>query len=208
MKIEQAAVTMNASHNFSSESEVSFSSQSSFRTIFDSVSHAGATSAGGARQAQLLLMLQDLIARMLESITGKKTAQITDLRQLLATDAIDTTAPDWQAQALAATRGPADGVLEAIGDVALAAPLLKLIKPGGFACAYGAPEDGKAYPPGWTTASVEEHRAYAWVADLLLRGWVRPEWFVTHTWPLSEAVQAFDCVRQGGVIKGIIVLGT
>ena len=28
--------------------------------------------------------------------------------------------------------------------------------------------------PGWTTASVEEHRAYAWVADLLLRGWVRP----------------------------------
>ena len=109
-------------------------------------------------------------------------------------------------EALAAARGPADGVIEAIGDVALAGPLLKLIKPGGFASAYGAPEDGKAYPPGWTTASVEEHRAYAWVADLLLRGWVRPEWFVTHTWPFSEARQAFERVREGGVIKGLILM--
>lgn len=86
MKIEQSAVTMNASHNFSSESEVRFSSESSFRTIFDSVSQAGETPTGGDRQAQLLLMLEDLIARMLEFISGNKTTQITDLREVLATD--------------------------------------------------------------------------------------------------------------------------
>ena len=137
---------------------------------------------------------------------GRRTERLAAARALGADAAIDTTAPDWQAQALAAARGPADGVIEAIGDVALAGPLLKLIKPGGFASAYGAPEDGKAYPPGWTTASVEEHRAYAWVADLLLRGWVRPEWFVTHTWPFSEARQAFERVREGGVIKGLILM--
>ena len=87
MKIEQSAVTMNASHNFSSESEVTFRSESSFRTIFDSVSQAGETSTDGDRQAQLLLMLEDLIARMLEFISGNKTSQITDLREVLATDA-------------------------------------------------------------------------------------------------------------------------
>jgi len=86
MKIEQSAVTMSASHNFSSESEVRFSSESSFRTIFDSVSQAGETSTGGDRQAQLLFMLEDLIARMLEFISGNKTSQITDLREVLATD--------------------------------------------------------------------------------------------------------------------------
>ena len=93
MKIEQAAVTMNASHNFSSETEISFSSRSSFRTIFDSLSQAGVTSADEDRQAQLLLLLQDLIARMLDYISGDKTTQITDLRQVLATDAADTAAP-------------------------------------------------------------------------------------------------------------------
>lgn len=86
MKIEQSAVTMNASHNFSSENEVSFRSENSFRTIFDTVSQAGGTPADGDRQAQLLLMLEDLIARMLEFISGDKKSRITDLREVLATD--------------------------------------------------------------------------------------------------------------------------
>lgn len=86
MKIEQSAVTMNASHNLSTENEVRFHSESSFRTIFDSVSQVGETSADGDRQAQLLLMLQDLIARMLEFISGNRTTRVTDLREVLATD--------------------------------------------------------------------------------------------------------------------------
>ena len=93
MKIEQAAVTMNASHNFSSETEISFSSRSSFRTIFDSLSQTGATSADDDRQAQLRLLLESLIARMLEFISGNKASRITDLREVLATDSAAVAGP-------------------------------------------------------------------------------------------------------------------
>lgn len=93
MKIEQSAVTMNASHHFSSETELSFSSRSSFRTIFDSVSQAGATPADDDRQAQLRLLLESLMARMLEFISGNKTSQITDLREVLATDSAGLAGP-------------------------------------------------------------------------------------------------------------------
>lgn len=93
MKIEQSAVTMNASHNFSSETELSFSSRSSFRTIFDSLSQTGATSADDDRQAQLRLLLESLIARMLEFISGNKASRITDLREVLATDSAAVAGP-------------------------------------------------------------------------------------------------------------------
>jgi len=98
MKIEQSAVTMNAGHNFSSESEVRFSSESSFRTIYDSVSQVAETSTDGEkdRQAKLLLMLEDLIARMLEFISGNKKSRITDLREVLAS--ADTAVTDQSAQ--------------------------------------------------------------------------------------------------------------
>lgn len=97
-----------------------------------------------------------------------------------------------------------DGVIEAVGDVALAARLSTLAKPGAFLCAYGAPANGAAYPAGWTSAEVEEHKSYAWVADLLARGWIKPEWFVSHTWPLDEAVSAFAQVKAGEVTKGFV----
>lgn len=38
MKIEQSAVAMDACHKFSSECEVNFKAESSFRTIFNGVS--------------------------------------------------------------------------------------------------------------------------------------------------------------------------
>lgn len=86
MKIEQSAVTMNASHSFSSESEVRFNSATSFRTIYDSVSQAGEASSDAERQAELLLMLEGLIARMLEFISGNGKSRVTDLREVLATE--------------------------------------------------------------------------------------------------------------------------
>ena len=137
---------------------------------------------------------------------GRRPERLAAARSLGAAAAFDTHAPDWLDRVLAAAHGPADGVIDAIGDVEFAAPLLKLIQPGGFACAYGAPAGGRSYPAGWTTACVEEHRAFAWVADLLLRGWVRPEWFVTHTWSLTEAPLAFDLVRRGEVLKGLVLM--
>ncbi len=88
MKVEQSAVTMNARHDFSSEYEARFTSENSFRAIFDTAAQGAVPAANGEkdRQAQLLLMLESLIARMLEFISGNNDSQVTDLREVLATD--------------------------------------------------------------------------------------------------------------------------
>ena len=138
---------------------------------------------------------------------GRRGTRMAAARALGADATVDTTMDNWQAQVLKATGGLVDGVIEAIGDVAFSAMLLKFVKAGGFACAYGAPEDGQAYPTGWSVAPVEEHLAYGWVADMLKRGWVRSEWFATQIWPLDDAVKAFDFVRRGDIVKGFVLMG-
>jgi len=97
MKIEQSTVAMEACHNFSSECEVSFASESSFRTIFEGVSQSEAVSASSAsdekdQAARVLVLLEALIARMLEYISGHGKSEVTDLREVLGADA--TALPD------------------------------------------------------------------------------------------------------------------
>lgn len=93
MKIEQSAVAMNACHSFSSECEIRVESTGSFRTLIDGAAQASELSAFGEadRQRQLLLMLESLIARMLEFITGTRTAKISDLREATPADAAQST---------------------------------------------------------------------------------------------------------------------
>lgn len=88
MKIEQSSVTMQAGHKFSSECEVKFDSESSFRTIIDGVSASG----GKDEEARLRLMLESLITRMLALFSGGQETQVTDVREVLQTAA--TSAPD------------------------------------------------------------------------------------------------------------------
>ncbi len=88
MKIEQSAVAMTTCHVFSSECEISSESTSSFRRIFDGAAQAGeltemAAASEEVRQRQLLLMLESMIARMLEVITGERRVTIGDLRETL-----------------------------------------------------------------------------------------------------------------------------
>lgn len=88
MKIEQSAVAMTTCHVFSSECEISSESTSSFRRIFDGAAQAGeltemAAASEEVRQRQLLLMLESMIARMLEFITGERRVTIGDLRETL-----------------------------------------------------------------------------------------------------------------------------
>jgi len=85
MKIEQSTVAMTASHSFSSEYVVSSETTSSFRTLFDGAAQTSALAAISEedRQRQLLLMLESLIARMLEFISGNRTSKISDLRETL-----------------------------------------------------------------------------------------------------------------------------
>ena len=87
MKIEQSAVAMNACHSFSSECEIKVESTGNFRTLIDGAAQASELSAVSEedRQRQLLLTLESLIARMLEFITGNRTAKISDLRETVPT---------------------------------------------------------------------------------------------------------------------------
>lgn len=87
MKVEQSAVAMNSSHNFFSESELKIDSTQSFRTVFSNVSQAEATAGRAAdRQARLLLMLQEFVARMLTLISGQQGAPVSELREVLPND--------------------------------------------------------------------------------------------------------------------------
>lgn len=88
MKVEQSSVAMQACHKFSSECEVKVESERSFRTIITGVSASDEKDA----QAQLRLMLESLIARMLTLFTGKQDTPVTDVREVLQTGATD--APD------------------------------------------------------------------------------------------------------------------
>lgn len=88
MKIEQSTVAMNTCHSFSSECEIKIESTSSFRTLFDGAAQASELSAISERdrQRQLLLVLESLITRMLEFITGSRSSRISDVRETLPQD--------------------------------------------------------------------------------------------------------------------------
>ena len=137
---------------------------------------------------------------------GRRASRLHVAAKLGADVVIDTTEPDYLAQILA-VNGPVDVMLEATGVVALADSLQPILKPGGAALAYGVPPTGDKYAGFWQNPPVDEHLRYAWVADLVLRGWVKPEWFVTHTWEFNDALAAFDQTRAGHVFKGFVEIG-
>ena len=88
MKVEQSNVTMKACHEFSSECEVNFKFESSFKSVLGGVSQTAETTEIGKadEQARLLLMLDALIARILDFISGNSRAQVTDVQEILKTD--------------------------------------------------------------------------------------------------------------------------
>lgn len=88
MKIEQADVALCAGHSFSSEYTVRMEAQSSFRAVFAGVSQAEAAVPvrGGDSSEKSLLLLETLIARMLDFILGHRKAQPSDIREVLRTD--------------------------------------------------------------------------------------------------------------------------
>ena len=77
MRIEQSAVAMNSAHSYSSEYEYEVASAISFRQVYAGVDASLEPAADIAarsdddRQAQLLLMLQELIGRMLDFLSGQ-----------------------------------------------------------------------------------------------------------------------------------------
>jgi len=137
-------------------------------------------------------------------VLGRRAERLEEARRLGADAVVNSRAKDYLAAITEAAGGLMDGMIEATGDAALAGELLSVLKPDGFASAYGVPPTGVSYAPRWQTAEVEEQLAYGWVADLIRRGWVRPDWFISHTWPLSDALHAFEAVATGKVLKALI----
>ena len=85
MKVEQSAVTMSAGHTFSSECEFKIETTQSFRSVFAGVSQA---QDAADRQARLLLMLEELIARMLALISGESASPLAELSETPSADAL------------------------------------------------------------------------------------------------------------------------
>lgn len=48
------------------------------------------------------------------------------------------------------------------------------------------------------------HKSLHWMCDLMNRGVVRPEWFITHTWRLADSIEAFETVQRGEAIEAFI----
>lgn len=95
MKIEQANVTMNSCHEYSCEYEADFKFESSFKSVLDQVSQMeGATKPRQTdERTRLLMMLEALIARILDAISGTTSTEVTDVQEVLKTDATTNEPP-------------------------------------------------------------------------------------------------------------------
>ena len=137
---------------------------------------------------------------------GRRAERLEKARALGADVLINTRQADWRGRIRRAVGGEVDGMIEATGDATLAGALVELLTPGGFASAYGVPPRGVGYPPPWKASVSEEFLSFDWVLDLIQRRWVKPEWFITHTWKFHEVTAAFEQVKRGEVLKGLVCL--
>lgn len=89
MRIEESLVTMSATHSYLQEIETS----TSFRRTLRGAVHSGNASTEGLedREIRVLAMLEKLMARMLDYLSGAGNAQVTDLREVLRTDDVALT---------------------------------------------------------------------------------------------------------------------
>ena len=136
---------------------------------------------------------------------GRRRERLDEALRLGADLALDTTHGDLVENLR--DIGNVDGMIEATGDAPFANHLLEALSEGGFAAAYGVPPTGVAYDVRRKNLPVEEHLSQAWVCDLLRRGWIKAEWFISQTWDFSEIITAFDEVRSGRVKKGFVRVG-
>ena len=139
---------------------------------------------------------------------GRRQPRLNEAVQLGADMTLDTSHGDVAGNLSKLAGGKVDGIIEATGDAKLANELLAALSRSGFAAAYGVPPTGVSYNKRWQSLPVEEHLSLHWVCNLLRRGWVKADWFVSHSWSFSDIVSLFDEVREGRVRKGFVRIGT
>lgn len=135
---------------------------------------------------------------------GRRAERLRKAAKLGADVTINTGNQNYLDEIREAGSGSIDGLIEATGDTELAEHLLAVLQPRGFASAYGVPPVGTQYHPRWETAVVEEHLSFAWVADLIERGWVQTNWFISHAWEFDDVLTAFSQAKRGEVTKGFV----
>lgn len=82
MKIEESSVALNATHEYLHESEIE--ARSSFRMILAEASQSEPVVSGeDTDRVRLLVLLQNLVSRMLELLSGKQKASATNLADIL-----------------------------------------------------------------------------------------------------------------------------
>ena len=106
--------------------------------------------------------------------------------------------------------GGADVVLEASGNYKATEKGLPYLKEGGVFGVYAVPSqpyamDLQRCPRDFRVLRIEPRvtEKLSWVCGLLKENFPT-ELFLTHQWPFSQVVEAFDTVRSGEVIKGLI----
>ena len=82
MKIEESSVALKAAHEYVHESEIE--ARSSFRMILAEASQSEPVEGSeSSERVRLLVLLQNLVSRMLELLSGKQTASATNLADIL-----------------------------------------------------------------------------------------------------------------------------
>jgi threonine dehydrogenase-like Zn-dependent dehydrogenase len=156
----------------------------------------------GTGCAGLSFVLWAKLAGAHVTLLGRRTDRLEKARELGADRTIDIRDPEWPM--LLGDGGRIDVAIETTCAPDVAGPLARLLPEKGLACAYGAPPEGESYATRWITASVNEHLAWPWVADLLRRGWIDPAWFITHRFAADDVASAFDAVARGEVVKAVV----
>jgi Zn-dependent alcohol dehydrogenase len=100
--------------------------------------------------------------------------------------------------------GNADIVIDAVGDVELAASLEETTGQNGTLVAYGVPASGSKHSDRWETARVEEHESYSWVARMASTGVLDLDAFLSHTWYFADVEQLVTEVTARRVLKAIV----
>jgi threonine dehydrogenase-like Zn-dependent dehydrogenase len=140
---------------------------------------------------------------------GRRQERLDIAMQLGAAHTVDSRSHPGPANTLSTAipevfGGKADIVIDAIGDVQLAASLEEVVQPAGTLIAYGVPTTGNTYSSRWETARVEEHEAYPWVARMVSSGLVNLSAFLSHTWRFADMERLIPEVEARRVLKAVV----
>jgi threonine dehydrogenase-like Zn-dependent dehydrogenase len=109
--------------------------------------------------------------------------------------------------------GGADVVVECSGNYKVLENGIPYLKEGGTLAVYAVPHEPYVFnllrcPNNFVYKRIDPDvpKALRFVCDLMENGKVPTELFLTHKWHFDEVPAAFEEVRGGNVIKGLVVI--